>query len=129
VQIDLQKRAEIYAISLWHFHRQRRVYRAVIVQISDDPKFKTGITTVFNADYANFAKLGVGNDKCYLDTNEGKLIPVAAVKGRYVRLYSAGSQVNPGNHYVEVEVYGKVPASVPEKKVPLTIKLPELALM
>jgi hypothetical protein len=107
VQIDLKKTSDIYAIALWHFHRQQRVYRAVIVQISDDAEFKTGVTTVLNTDYANFAKLGVGKDKGLYEKNEGRLIAVNGVKGRYVRLYSAGNHVNPGNHYVEVEVYGK----------------------
>ena len=37
VQIDLEKDANIYALVVWHFHNQSRVYRDVVVQISDDP--------------------------------------------------------------------------------------------
>ena len=107
VQIDLQKTAEIYGIAIWHFHRQKRAYRAVVVQISDDAEFKTGVTTVFNADVDNLAKRGAGSDKSYIETNNGKLLSVNGVKGRYVRLYSAGNTANQGNHYVEVEIYGK----------------------
>jgi hypothetical protein len=107
VQIDLQKTAEIYGLAIWHFHRQKRAYKGVIVQISDDAEFKTGVSTVFNADVDNLAKQGAGSDKAYIETNNGKLISVNGVKGRYVRLYSAGNTSNPGNHYVEVEVYGK----------------------
>ncbi|MDR2980773.1 MAG: discoidin domain-containing protein [Puniceicoccales bacterium] len=108
VQIDLQKESNIYAICVWHYHRQKRAYRSVVVQISNDPAFKTGVTTVFNTDYDNVTKLGEGKDMSYIETNEGKLIPVSNVKGRYVRLYSAGNTTNTGNHYVEVDVYGKV---------------------
>ena len=36
VQIDLEKTANIYAIYMWHFFREARGYRAVIVQVSDD---------------------------------------------------------------------------------------------
>jgi hypothetical protein len=39
VQIDLQRRAEIYAIVLWHYHAEARIYRDVVVQLADDPDF------------------------------------------------------------------------------------------
>lgn len=107
VQIDLEKESDIYGISVWHYHRQKRAYRNVIVQISNDPEFKKDVTTVFNTDFNNSSKRGAGKDKHYVETNEGKLIPVNDVKGRYVRLYSTGNTSNTGNHYVEVEVYGK----------------------
>jgi hypothetical protein len=107
VQIDLAKSANLYAIAIWHFHRQKRAYKSVVVQVSDDVTFKTGVTTVFNTDHLNVNKLGTGNDKHYVETNNGKLIGVNGVKARYVRLYSAGNTSNNGNHYIEVEVYGK----------------------
>src|SRR5579863_3832041 len=37
VQIDLAKEANIYALLVWHFHSQARVYRDVVVQVADDP--------------------------------------------------------------------------------------------
>src|SRR6266700_4072855 len=43
VQIDLARRADIYAVLVWHFHAQARVYRDVVVQVSDDPMFKSGV--------------------------------------------------------------------------------------
>ncbi|HYC72184.1 MAG TPA: discoidin domain-containing protein [Opitutaceae bacterium] len=107
VQIDLEKPATIRAIALWHFHAQARVYHDVVVQVSDDPEFKGGVTTVFNNDHDNSAKLGAGKDQAYIETNEGKLIEVAGVKGRYVRLYSNGNTTDELNHYVEVEVFGQ----------------------
>lgn len=109
VQIDLEQSATINAIALWHFHAQARVYHDVVVQVSDDPEFKSGVTTVFNNDHDNSSELGAGKQQAYIETNEGKLIEVAGVKGRYVRLYSNGNTTDELNHYVEVEVFG-VPA-------------------
>jgi hypothetical protein len=106
VQIDLGASHPLHAILTWHYHSQARVYRDVIVQVSDDPAFKTGVTTVFNNDHDNSAKLGLGKDKEYIVVAEGKLFDPKGVKGRFVRLYSKGNTTNDLNHYVEVEVYG-----------------------
>ena len=109
VQVDLAKSAEISAIALWHFHRERRVYFNVIVQISDDSAFKKDVTTVYNNDAEGELGLGKGKDYCYYESNEGRVIAVAAVKGRYVRFYSKGNSAGPSNDYIETEVWG-VPA-------------------
>ena len=53
VQIDLAKKASIYAVLIWHYHSQARVYRDVVVQVSDDPNFKSGVNTIFNNDFKN----------------------------------------------------------------------------
>jgi hypothetical protein len=100
VQIDLEKSAEIYAVVVWHFHSQERVYRDVVVQVSDDPKFSTGVTTIYDNSAA-------GKDRPYIESYLGKLIDAKGVKGRYVRLYSNGNTTNKMNHYIEVEVFGK----------------------
>ena len=84
VQVDLAKSAEISAIAVWHFHRERRVYFNVVVQISDDASFKAGVTTVYNNDAEGELGLGKGKDYCYYESNEGRVIPVAAVKGRLI---------------------------------------------
>jgi hypothetical protein len=107
VQMDLEKEANIYAVMVWHFHSQARVYFDVVVQVSDDPKFEKGVTTIFNADAANELGLGAGKDLAYIETYEGKLIDAKGVKGRYLRLYSKGNTTNKLNHYIEVEVFGK----------------------
>ncbi len=106
VQIDLGKSQELTAIVAWHYHSQARVYRDVIVQVSDDKDFISGVTTVFNNDHDNTAGLGAGKDKEYIETFDGRLFDPKGVKARYVRLYSAGNTSNDMNHYVEVEVYG-----------------------
>jgi len=110
VQIDLKKSAVINALVVWHFHSQARVYHDVVVQVSDDPDFITGVTTIYNNDHNNSAGLGKGTDKAYVDTYEGKIIDGKGAKGRYVRLYSAGNTANAQNHYIEVEVWGVPPA-------------------
>jgi hypothetical protein len=106
VQIDLGKAAAINAILVWHFHSQARVYHDVVAQVSDDPDFISGVTTVFNNDHDNSSGLGKGTDYSYVETYEGKLIDAKGAKGRYVRLYSNGNTANPQNHYIEVEVWG-----------------------
>ena len=107
VTIDLEKQYNIYAVLVWHFHKQPRVYFDVVVQTADDPDFTTNVQTIFNNDIDNSSGLGKGKDMHYVETAEGKLIDAKGVKGRYVRLYSKGNNSNDLNHYVEVAVYGK----------------------
>ncbi|MDW7760008.1 MAG: discoidin domain-containing protein [Acidobacteriota bacterium] len=106
VQIDLGKTSRLHAILVWHYHSQARVYRDVVIQVSDDPDFVAGVTTIFNNDHDNSSGLGVGKDKEYIETNEGRLFDPKGVESRYIRLYSAGNTANDMNHYVEVEIYG-----------------------
>jgi hypothetical protein len=107
VTIDLGAKYDIYAILLWHFHKQARVYFDVVVQVADDPDFITNVTTVFNNDHDNSAGLGVGSDMHYVETSEGKLIDAKGTRARYVRIHSNGNSSNELNHYIEVEVFGK----------------------
>jgi hypothetical protein len=110
VTIDLEKECEIYAIVVWHYHKQPRVYTDVVVQLANDKDFVTDVKTVFNNDLDNSAGLGIGKNMHYVETSEGKLIDClsqGSPKGRYVRLYSNGNTSNDLNHYIEVEVYGK----------------------
>lgn len=107
VQIDLGAPARIAAIAVWHYHSQARVYHDVIVQISDDPEFKTGVHTLYNNDSDNSAKLGKGVDLAYIETYQGRVIDAKGARARYVRLYSNGNTSDELNHYCEVEVYGQ----------------------
>ena len=107
LQIDLAKQANVYAVLMWHFHSQARVYRDVVVQVSDDANFRTGVSTIFNNDLHNELGQGVGKDLNYVETYQGKLIDAKGTKGRYVRIYSNGNTSNKLNHYIEVEVWGK----------------------
>jgi hypothetical protein len=112
VQIDLGAAADIYAVAIWHFHAEGRVYHDVVVQVSDDPDFIKNVKTVYNNDFDNSSGLGIGKQLEYIDDYRGKLIDAKdakgqPAKGRYVRLYSKGNTSNDMNHYVEVEVFGK----------------------
>jgi len=107
VQIDLEETIPVEAIWVWHFHSQARAYHDVIVQLSDDPTFATGVTTVFNNDYDNSAGLGIGKDKPYVESNFGKAIDVNSIPARYVRLYATSNTSSDSIHYIEVEVYGR----------------------
>ena len=106
IQVDLGESKEIHLLWVWHFHKQNVIFKDVVAQISDDPEFKT-FTTVFNNDFDNSAGFGVGTDKSYIETNNGRPMPVNGVKGRYVRFYSNGRDLDDTNQYIEVEVYGK----------------------
>lgn len=106
VQIDLERVCRIYVVALWHYIQEHRVYHDVVVQISNDGTFREGVTTVFNNDHDNSAGLGRGDDYEYRDSRYGRLIEVAGIPGRYVRLYSNGSTGSEGSHTIEVEVYG-----------------------
>src|SRR5579862_4036683 len=107
IQIDLGASQPLFYVVAWHSHLEPVVYHCVIVQVSDDPTFTQGVQTLFNNDQDNVAGLGIGKDREYFETNEGKLIDAKGIKARYVRLYSRGSTGrDPLNRYTEVEVYG-----------------------
>ncbi len=106
ITIDLGAPYNIYAIVIWHYHKQARVYKDVVVQVADDPDFITNVRTLFNNDNDNSSGLGVGDNKHYVETAEGKLIDAKGVVARYVRCYSNGNTSNDLNNYIEVEVYG-----------------------
>lgn len=108
IQVDLEESKEIWLVWLWHFHKQGVIYRDVVVQISDDKDFApAATTTVFNNDFDNSSGFGVGADQSYIETNNGRPVAVNGIKGRYVRFYSNGRDLDDTNQYIEVEVYGK----------------------
>ena len=109
VQIDLKADFKLYAIVLWHDFNTPVVYRDVIVQVSDDPEFKTGVQTLFNNDQKNTAGLGIGTDREYFEnslTGAGKLIDAKGIQARYIRCYSKGSTESALNSYIEIEAFG-----------------------
>jgi hypothetical protein len=107
VQMDLGAPKEIFAIVVWHAHNAPKVYRDVIVQLSDDPEFKDKVQLLYNNDQDNSSALGAGTDREYFETNEGRLINAKGAKGRYLRFYSKGSTESALNEYTEIEVYGR----------------------
>jgi hypothetical protein len=105
VQVDLGEQYEIHAIAMWHDHRLLQAMHDAILQVSDDPEFKTGVTTLFNNDTDNSSKLGVGTDREYFELEWGRVVPAKGVKARYVRGYTKGSTLTAINCWQEIEVY------------------------
>jgi hypothetical protein len=108
VTIDLGQKAVMYAIVVWHYHKEARIYHDVVVQVADDPDFIVNVKTLFNNDRDNSSGLGAGKDREYVDNNHGKLIDAKGTPARYVRLYSNGNTSDDYNAYTEVEVHGKL---------------------
>jgi hypothetical protein len=106
VQVDLGEPYALYAIALWHDHRYVQVMHCVVVQVSDDPEFKTNVTTLFNNDRENVAGQGAGTDREYFETQMGKIIDAKGVKARYIRGYTKGSTQGAMNCWQEIEAYG-----------------------
>jgi len=107
VQIDLGLNANIYGVSVWHYHGQARAYRDVIIEVADDEDFTQNVQLVYNSDHDNSYGKGIGEEMGYVETNEGRYMYCPkGTKGRYVRLHSQGNTSNDQNHYIEVEVYG-----------------------
>ncbi|HLH52040.1 MAG TPA: discoidin domain-containing protein [Verrucomicrobiae bacterium] len=107
IQMDFGSPQEIYAVCIWHAHNSAKVYHAIVVQVADDQDFVQNVKTVFNNDQGNVSGLGVGTDREYFETHEGKLIDTKGVTARYIRFYSKGSTESALNEYTEIEVYGR----------------------
>jgi len=107
VQLDLGSPQEIFAVVIWHAHNMAKVYHDIIVQVADDADFIENVRTVFNNDADNTSGLGVGTNREYFETYEGKLIDAKGVKARYIRFHSKGSTESALNEYTELEVYGR----------------------
>jgi hypothetical protein len=105
IQVDLGEAYKIEAIAIWHDHRYIQVTYDVIVQVSDDPEFKTGVTTIFNNDTDNSSGQGVGTDREYFERHFGRVFDGKGAKGRYVRGYTKGSHLSALNCWQEIEVY------------------------
>jgi len=106
VQVELEILCRIYAVVIWHDQNAHRIFRSVVVQTADDAEFTRNVQTLFNNDYADELGLGVGADKLYRESHEGRLIDAKGISGRYIRCYSKGSNVDPFNAYAEIEVWG-----------------------
>ena len=105
VQVDLGESFAIHAIAVWHDHRYIQVMHDVIVQVSDDPEFKSGVTTLYNNDTDNSSGLGVGTDREYFESKFGRVVAGKGVKARYVRGYTKGGSLSALNCWQEIEVY------------------------
>jgi hypothetical protein len=109
VQFDLGRPQELFAVVIWHAHDAPKVYHDVIVQVADDAAFTENVRTLFNNDKDNTSGRGIGADREYFETHEGKLVDAKGMVGRCVRCYSRGSTESALNEYTEVEIYGRAP--------------------
>jgi hypothetical protein len=107
VEMDFGSPQEIFALVVWHAHNVAKVYHDIIVQVTDGPDFAQNVRTLFNNDRGNSSGLGVGTDREYFETYQGKLINAKGVKARFIRFYSQGSTESALNEYTEIEVYGR----------------------
>lgn len=105
IQVDLGAPYTLEAIAIWHDHRYIQVIHDVIIQASDDPEFKTGVTTLYNSDTDNTSGLGVGTDREYFERHFGRVFDAKGVKARYVRGYSKGGNISALNCWQEIEIY------------------------
>jgi hypothetical protein len=104
IMLDLVTPSKIGRINLRHYYADGRIYNDVIVQLSMNG---TSWTTIFNNDADNSAGQGTGTDGTYAETAAGKdIVLTAPMDARYIRTWTNGSNVNPWNHWVEMEVYG-----------------------
>ena len=118
IQMDLGAPSELFAIVVWHSHASAKVYHDIIVRVADDADFTQNVKTLFNNDQDNTSNLGVGTDREYFETNEGKLIDAKGAKARYVRFYSKGSTESALNEYTELEVYGRPAVTLDDRLTP-----------
>ncbi len=107
VTVDLGQPNEIFALIVWHYHKQPLVYFDIVIQIASDSSFVEDVVTLYNNDLDNSAGQGLGTDNHYVETAEGRLVDAKGNLGRFVRLYSNGNTSNDLNHYIEVAVYGR----------------------
>ncbi len=108
IQIDLGEEQNIFVVMLWHHHIEARIYKDVVVQVSNDPEMKKDVKTIYNNDYDNTLGFGAGDGWEYFENYEGFLIPIKhGVKGRYLRCWSNGNTSDDQNHYTEVEAWAK----------------------
>ena len=103
-QFDLGSARTVDSLRVWHSHADERRYRDVVFQLSDDPAFASGVTTVFNNDLDDSSGLGAGQHGEYTESASGKIVAFAPVAARYVRLYSNGNTRDANNHYAEVMI-------------------------
>ena len=110
MQVDLREITELHAIWVFHWTKGYSLVNDVVVQVSNDPKFEDdSVCTLFNNDRDGSSGLVEGDDVPYMDSHRGWVIDAKQVPTRFLRCYSAGSEISNGNLYVEIEAWGREP--------------------
>lgn len=117
VQVDLEQPFDVQRVNIrsdWGSDaNSRRVARDYIVQLSDDPTFTTGVTTIYNNDKDNSSGQGVGTDDPFVEAADGSgknIILDDTVSARYVRWWANGHDrlsgaYNSVNTMLELQVF------------------------
>ena len=112
VQVDLKDEHTVFCVVVWHYYRNPIIYKDVIIQVSNDPEFKQGVTTLFNNDHDDSSGLGTGSDPSHLAAWWGEVGDARGSTGlgtqcRYVRVRTNGGCGDESNRFVEIAVYGQ----------------------
>lgn len=131
VQLDLGEAFPVTKVNVLNDYNPTtpRTGRGIIVQLSNDPTFTTGVSTIFNNDSSNAAGQGAGTDSTYLEPTDGsgKTIALSSpISARYVRSWANGhvrsdASVQKVNTPVELEVYAATPATI--ASLPINVNL------
>lgn len=120
IQLNLGEPHSITKVNILNDYNPEapRTGKDLIVQLSNDPTFATGVTTIYNNDADNSAGLGAGTDAEYAEPPTGAGLTVtlgSPAAAQYVRYWANGHTRTQTNAYnamntpVEVEVYAQMP--------------------
>ncbi|HZG76888.1 MAG TPA: choice-of-anchor Q domain-containing protein, partial [Paenibacillus sp.] len=115
-QVDLGQAYSVARLNIrndWGASGTYRTGKDLIVQLSNDPTFASGVTTVFNNDGDNSSGLGAGADAEYVEPGDGSgkdILLADPVSARYVRYWANGhvrvnGTVNAVATPIEIEAY------------------------
>jgi len=77
--MDLGSPSEIFALVIWHAHNTAKVYHKSSCRLPMTRTSLRNVRTIFNNDSQNTSGFGVGTDREYFETYEGKLINAKGV--------------------------------------------------
>ncbi|WP_164821428.1 fibronectin type III domain-containing protein [Paenibacillus koleovorans] len=95
-----------------------RAGKDIVIQLSNDSTFGSGVTTIYNNDADNSSGLGAGSDSEYVEPSSGDGMTVTLgtpVNAQYVRYWANGHTRTLNNAYnavntpIEIEVYASLP--------------------
>lgn len=90
--VTLSAVQDVSAIRVWHYYADGRTYNATRTEVSED---NVNWTTVFDS----------ATSGTYAENANGRLHRFNTTRVRYIRDWLNGSNVNTGNHWVEIQAY------------------------
>ena len=92
VKVTLDSVRDVSALRIWHYYADGRTYNATRTEVSEDD---VNWTTVFDSAVSG----------TYAENANGRVHRFDSKRVRYVRDWLNGSNVNTGNHWVEIQAY------------------------